>query len=200
MKILKLFAVSVFAVVMLTGCGGSKQVVSSNSQQGMVSKVEDELTECEEYQLQKPDIRVVGEAVSRRDARATALAEAQARAQFRRTIETVVTTAQGEDGVRRGGVNGNDEGEISNDMVTSIAAGVVKNMVIVKKNRFLRADGSYQVYVCLEYRGDRKALADDITQNAKQQVSDDERLKNQYDFEQFRKRIEEELAKMKDQK
>ena len=101
--------------------------------------------------------------------------------------------------MRHGGINGSDEGEISNDNVLAIAQGVVKNLVIIKKSKFLRADGSYHVYVCLEYRGDRKALAEDITQKAKQQVSDDERLRNQYDFEKFRQRVEEELAKMKAQ-
>lgn len=198
MKVLKMIAVSVLTAGMFTSCGGSKQAVTQSSP--IMQEMALESNECEELQYQKPDVRAVGEGVSKRDSRATALAEAQARAQFQRTIESLVKTTQGEEGVRHGGVAGNDEGEISNDMVLAIAEGVVKNMVIIKKSKFMRADGSYHVYVCLEYRGDRKALASDITQKAKQQVSDDERLKNQYDFEKFRQRVEDELAKMKAQR
>ena len=200
MKTLKMFAVSLLTAGMLVSCGGSKQVASSSSSDSKIIKemaLED--NECEELQYQKPDIRAVGDGISKRDSRATALAEAQARAQFQRTIESMIKTAQGEEGVRHEGINGSDEGAISNDMVTAIAEGVVKNMVIIKRSKFMRADGSYHVYVCLEYRGDRKALASDITEKVKQQVSDDERIRNQYDFEQFRKRIEGELAKIKAQ-
>lgn len=198
MKVLKMIAISVLITGMFTSCGGSKQAATQNSP--IMQEIEVENNACEELQEQKPDVRAVGEGISKRDSRATALAEAQARAQFQRTIESLVKTAQGEEGVIHGGVAGNDEGEISNDKVLAIAEGVVKNMVIIKKSKFMRADGSYHVYVCLEYRGDRKALADDITQKAKQQVSNDERLRNQYDFEKFRQRVEDELAKMRDKK
>lgn len=197
MKVLKLIIASVLATGMFTSCGGSKQTVTQGSP--IMQEIAIENNECEELQIQKPDIRAVGEGISKRDSRATSLAEAQARAQFQRTLESIIKTSQGEEGVRHGGINGSDEGEISNDNVLAIAQGVVKNLVIIKKSKFLRADGSYHVYVCLEYRGDRKALAEDITQKAKQQVSDDERLRNQYDFEKFRQRVEEELAKMKAQ-
>ncbi|MBQ9077271.1 MAG: hypothetical protein IJY31_05450 [Muribaculaceae bacterium] len=201
MKNLGKILVSVSIVVLLCSCGGSKKasVQPQQSQWNVAPEMKLADNECIELQHQKPDIRAYGEGVSTRESRAMAFAETQARAQFRRSIESAVKTAQSEDGVRYENNAGADNAGMSNDMTINIAEGVVKNMVIIKTERFMRPDGSYHVYVCLEYKGDRKSLADEITQRAKQQVSDDERLKMQYDFNKFRERVEEELAKQKAQ-
>lgn len=200
MKTIKgILALALFTLL-LSSCGGSKQVATQPQSQWNVApemKLAD--NECIELQHQKPDVRAYGEGVSTRESRAMAFAEAQARAQFARSIENAVKTAQSEDGVRYENNTGADNAGMSNDMTIAIAEGVVKNMVIIKTERFMRPDGSYHVYVCLEYKGDRGTLANEITQRAKQQVSDDERLKMQYDFNKFRERVEEELAKQKAQ-
>ncbi len=200
MKTIKgILALALFTLL-LSSCSGSKQVATQPQSQWNVApemKLAD--NECIELQHQKPDVRAYGEGVSTRESRAMAFAEAQARAQFARSIENAVKTAQSEDGVRYENNTGADNAGMSNDMTIAIAEGVVKNMVIIKTERFMRPDGSYHVYVCLEYKGDRGTLANEITQRAKQQVSDDERLKMQYDFNKFRERVEEELAKQKAQ-
>ena len=198
MKITKVFFSLAIASILLSSCGGSKQV-STQSQWGAPPEMELAPNECIELQHEKPDIRAYGEGISTRESRASAYAEDQARAQFRRSIESYIKTAQSEDGVMYGNNTGADEAGMSNDMVVSIAEGLVKNMVILKTNRYMRADGSYHIYVCLEYNGSREVLANDITNRVKQRVSDDERLKMQYDFNKFRERVEAELAKQKPQ-
>ena len=58
-------------------------------------------------------------------------------------------------------------------------------------------DGSYQVFVCLEYQAGVAQLAKDLAKKVEQQVSDEERMKMNFEFEKFRQRVEEELKKSK---
>ena len=59
----------------------------------------------------------------------------------------------------------------------------------------MQADGSYQVFVCLEYKDGLSKMADDIVEKVRQQIPDDDRIKMQYEFQKFRERIEAELKK-----
>lgn len=88
-----------------------------------------------------------------------------------------------------------DEGANQNEMQLSIAESVIKNAVVIKTTQYMMPDGSYQVFVCLEYREGVEKLADEIAEQVKQRVSDEDRMKMQYEFEKFRERIEEELRK-----
>ena len=88
-----------------------------------------------------------------------------------------------------------DEGSNSNEMTLQVAEETIKNTVIIKTSQYLQADGSYQVFVCLEYKDGVSKLADDIVDNVKQRIPDEERIKMQYEFQKFRDRVEEELKK-----
>ena len=58
-------------------------------------------------------------------------------------------------------------------------------------------DGSYQVFVCLEYQAGVGQLAKDVANKVKQQVSDEDRMKMNFEYEKFRQRVEEEMRKAK---
>lgn len=206
MRKLKMIPAIVAIAVTCVSCGGSKSA-TSGTQWGAPKELKQEVDECISYAMQKPGIRAFGDGTSTNLSRAVSYAEAQARAKFAKALESAIKTAQSQEGVGYGksssdgnsGARVTDEGDMSNDMVMSIANGTVKNMAIVKTSQYMRADGAYHMYVCLEYRGDMSQLADDIARQVKQQVSDDDRLKMKYDFEKFRQRVEEELAKQKAQ-
>ncbi len=183
--------------LMLTSCGGSKPAVQpTQPSQSIFQEAKQTQDECEMLQEQQPDIRAYGMGISRDASRAKQLAESDARASYVRTLESVVKSAEEVFGSGYNNNGGKDEAGLDNTMRMTIAQGVARNMVIIKSERFIRADGSYRVAVCLEYRGDRKQLANDLAQKS-QQVSDDDRIKIKYDYEKFRERIEDELAKVK---
>lgn len=57
-------------------------------------------------------------------------------------------------------------------------------------------DGSYQVFVCMEYKEGVAKMAEEITNKVKQRVSDEDRMKMEFEFSKFRERMQEELKRM----
>lgn len=201
MKNLKGFiAIGIIASTVLCGCGGSKK---ATTQWSGPSKMKIELDECQELAQQKPEVRSWGEGINFRLSTASNYAEMQARGKFARAIAAKIKTAQEESGFTYGKYSSNmkegagvrDEGSNSNEMTLQVAEETIKNTVIIKTSQYLQADGSYQVFVCLEYKDGVSKLADDIVDNVKQWIPDEERIKMQYEFQKFRDRVEEELKK-----
>lgn len=197
MKSLKIFACLSLVLCMLYSCGGSKEAVADKTRTKIL------LDECQELAQKKPEVRSWGEAINFSLSSAANYAELQARARFARAISAKIKTAEENSGLayRKSSTNTvdgatvRDEGANQNEMQLSIAESVIKNAVVIKTTQYMMPDGSYQVFVCLEYREGVEKLADEIAKQVKQQVSDEDRMKMQYEFEKFRERIEEELRK-----
>lgn len=202
MKNLKGFiAIAILASTVLCGCGGSKK--ATDSWNGNGRKVKLELDECQEMADQKPEVRAWGEGINFRLSTASNYAEMEARGKFARRIAAKIKTAQegSNFSYRKSSTNMKesatvrDEGANNNDMTLQVAEETIKNTVIVKTSQYMMVDGSYQVFVCLEYKDGVSKLADEIVENVKQQIPDEERIKMQYEFQKFRDRVEEELKK-----
>lgn len=203
MRQFKFIALSIIASCMLSACGGSKQVVATKS--NVVQETVVDLDKCEKYALQKPEVRAVGEAYDFRISNAKTYAEGQARAEMRRKIESAIKSASGEDGAGYGkhassgndGASVRDEGDKKNIFVEQIAEGIVSNTAVVEMSKYLRNDGSYHVYVCIEYLDGVTKMAENIAKQVEQKVSDDERMKMNFEFNKFREHIENEMKKQK---
>lgn len=203
MKRLSVFSVMGIVCLLLSACGGSKH--TTKSQSGIIRESYQELDRCEKLALQKPATRAVGEAYDYRISFAKTYAEGQARAELRRKIEAAIKSASGEDGAgyekhASGGNEGasvRDEGSKKNNYVDQIANGIVNNTAVVEMSKYLRNDGSYHVYVCIEYLDGISKMAEKIAKQVEQQVSDEERMKMNFEFNKFRERIENELEKQK---
>ena len=201
MNFSKLFLVALLGGMFLVGCGGSTKTITTVGP----TKVKIALDECQELAQQKPAIRAWGEGINYGLSEATEYAELNARAKFARAIATAVKTAQSTDNAtyRRtstDGKNGStvrDEGAKQNSMSIAVAEETVRNAVIIKTSQYQQMDGSYQVFVCLEYQAGVAQLAKDLAKKVEQQVSDEERMKMNFEFEKFRQRVEEELKKAK---
>lgn len=195
--------VSVFVVCLLSACGGSKQTVVSTAQSNFPSKMKIQKDECVELQEKKPEVRAWGEGINFSLSSASNEAELQARTKFARAIAAKVKAAEGNSSLkyRKSSTNGKegasvrDEGANYNEDQLSVAEAVIKNAVIINTSQYMLQDGSYQVFVCLEYKEGVAKMADEITENVKQRVSDEDRIKMQYEFEKFRERVKEELEK-----
>ena len=200
MKAITKIFYSALLLLSASACGGSKQVTSNT---GIVKETYTELDKCEKYAMRKPETRAVGEAYDRRESYAKTYAEGQARAELRRKIEAAIKSSSSEDGgyYEKFASSGNegasvrDEAAKGNLYADQIAEGIVRNTAIVEMSKYLRNDGTYHVYVCVEYLDGVEKMSETIAKQVQQQISDDERMKMNFEFEKYRKRIEEEMKK-----
>ena len=191
------------SVIILASCGSSKVVTEDVSSR---TKPKDslhgaaiELTLSEQMALERPETRASGEGLSSRLAQAKIYAEGQARGALARAISSIIKTASEESGLgwEKYAGNGsegnsvNDEGTKSQNMTQQIANELVQNAVVIHQDNFVQPDRRYKVFVCLEYRGDAKSIVNKI----KQQIPDEDRIKMEYEFQKFEKKINEELSK-----
>ena len=158
-----------------------------------------------EYAEAKPTLRQWGEGTAFSLSDATAYAELDARAKFTRALETTVTSAQdnfnqqhskaSSDGRNGSGLH-TDEVNERHNLSSSVASNVIKNTTVVKSSRYQKTDGQYHVYVTIEYKGEISDLAADLAKNVGQQLSDEEKMRIDYDYEKYKKQVMEELQRM----
>lgn len=179
---------------------GTVQTV--NAQEDVYGK-EMKLTEAESYALKKPGTRAAGKGVSSRESVAVQVARAQARAAFAEAISSAVNSALKISGFDVSQYVGDDEeghevsdgAEKTNTMIKSVSKQVIENTQVVKTNKFYnKKTRKYTVFVCLEYNGDIAKLSKEIANKVSQKISDEQRMKIDFELENFEKEIEKELG------
>ena len=184
------------SIICLLGYSAYAQVdIKGNSLHGMAI----ELTLSEQMALERPETRASGEGVAARLAQAKIYAEGQARGALARAIASMIKTASLEAGLGwekyasdgDEGSSVSDEGTKSENSTQQIAEEVVQNAVVIQQDNFRQPDRRYKVFVCIEYRGDATSIVNKI----KQQIPDEDRMKMEYEFQQFEKKVNEELSK-----
>ena len=179
---------------------GTVQTV--NAQEDVYGK-EMKLTEAESYALKKPGTRAAGKGVSSRESVAVRVARAQARAAFAEAISSAVNSALKISGFDVSQYAGDDEeghevsdgAEKTNTMIKSVSKQVIENTQVVKTNKFYnKKTRKYTVFVCLEYNGDIAKLSKEIANKVSQKISDEQRMKIDFELENFEKEIEKELG------
>lgn len=208
---MKIFlTMSIIACCLLCSCGSSKHAAytpggttkgTSPSADGL--RLED--NECMILQEEKPTTRAWGNARNFDLSTAVAIAEGDARAKMARAIATAVTTATQQSnfnitqyaGNSTEGQEATDSGNKQNALVKQLAKEVVENAVVIKTTRYILPNRQYNIYVCLEFQGGTSGMSKRIVEKVKQQISDEDRMKMEYEFQKFQKSVDEELAKMK---
>ena len=179
---------------------GTVQTV--NAQEDVYGK-EMKLTEAESYALKKPGTRAAGKGVSSRESVAVQVARAQARAAFAEAISSAVNSALKISGFDVSQYAGDDEeghevsdgAEKTNTMIKSVSKQVIENTQVVKTNKFFnKKTRKYTVFVCLEYNGDIAKLSKEVANKVSQKISDEQRMKIDFELENFEKEIEKELG------
>lgn len=183
---------------------GATQTISA---QDDVYGEEVKLTEAENYALEKPETRAAGKGVSSRESVAVQMARLQARAAFAEAISSAIKSAAktlsydisqyaGDD---EEGHEVNDAAEKTNTLIKSVAEQVIEGSPVVKTNKFFnKKTRRYTVFVCLEYNGEVSKLAKEVTKQLSQKISDEQRLKMDFEFEKFEKEIEKNLNNASD--
>ncbi len=194
-------------VALMSACGGSKQVVDkdyyNNPRTNNKSKssttvddgfVEVKLNDAELYAEEKPGQRAVGSATHFKESVASQLAEANARGSMSDALTAAIISASKQAGVSlEKYAGGTDDSELAvdgayqtNNMVRSISRNAVSGAVRAKKVKSYNANTrQWKVYVCMEYVGDLKELVKNTVKDVKNRISDEDRLKIEYDLKKF---------------
>lgn len=203
-------ATIVVAAMGFTACSSSK-AVSETSKALNREEVEVKMTKSEELAFEKPAIRSFGDGTNFNLSFAMTFAEGQARAAFQRKVEALVQTASEEalTAYQQASTNGVESSIVSDQDIKSgafakqLAEGVLKNTAVIHADKFKKTDGQYHVYVCIEYRGEVNDMVENMVAAAKkripQQVSDEDRIKIQFEIEQFKKKLEEDFNRLRDE-
>ena len=209
MKRIMYFVSAIFVAQMFVACGGVKQVVSGGSSSSSSAAsvgtfgTEIQISEAQAYAEEKPETRAWGEAKNSRLSYAKTLAEGQARASLARALEAAITTASNESGISyekyaadlETGSSSTDEGSKADLLTSQIAKQAIKGAVVAKTNQYMTPNRQYHVFVCVEYREGVAAVAKQVAQSVKSLIPDDEKLKMDYQFQQFEKKVAAELEK-----
>lgn len=196
----KLFYVTIFTLVSFSfvGCKSSKSVTSND-------EVAIKVDQCVELQEKAPERRAWGEGADYTMTDATDQAQASARARFAFMLESAVEagTSHSAQKINKASSNGENGGLVSDrtgldkNFYSVVTQQIVENTVVIKTSPYKQKDGQYHVYVCIEYRGTLEDMAESIASKVNEQLSDEEKLKIQFDYQQFKKEIEEQLKNMK---
>lgn len=197
-KFLLLSAVAFVTITNFTACRSSKGVATPGE---AAIKVD----QCIELQEQAPERRAWGEGTDYTMSDATAYAQASARTNFAYMIEAAVEagTSHSAQKINKASSDGENGGLVSDrtgldkNLYSIVAQQIVKNTVILKTSPYKQKDGQYHVYVCIEYRGTVGDMANSIATKVEEQLSDEEKMRILFDFQQFKKEIEEQLKNMK---
>lgn len=189
----------------LSSCGGSKVAVvtypeytgKGNTGTKKVTKVKEEIDECEEQSLNAPagELRAYASAVDEDRDFARQQAVLFAKAQLVSDIEALVTNVmksyRGK--IKKDGVS-TSSADTKQD-VSSMAESVVEGCKIICSNRYALSDGTYECSVCIAIASpDAEKVAGAAT------LSEDEKLGVEFEAETFRNSYKEELEKFRAQK
>jgi hypothetical protein len=202
MKTLKFFVGAAVAALVLASCGASKNTVTEKQ----APKVDGTLLEsnaCMDLVDQNPAVRQWGNGKSFNQSTAVAMAEADARSKFASALEAKIKAATEQNtidwtkysGSDTEGASVTDNGTKLNNLIHSVANQTITNTKTIKTLRYMLPNRQYNVYVTLEYDGKVGDMAKKIAETVQQRVSDEDRMKMQFEFNKFKESIEKELEK-----
>lgn len=199
----------IFSFVSLVfACGSKAPVVDTSSDKGSVApqKASGETaiqeTKSEQLAYEKPATRAWGEAFATRVSNASLLAQGQARANMALAIAAQITVGTDDNSAAYEKSNGlgqlgHDDMAKVNTAVTQVTEQVLKNTAVIHSDKFMTADGRYHVYVCLEYLPGVADMAEKIAKGVEDQISNEDKMRMNFEFEQYKKSIEEKLERMR---
>ena len=201
-KINLLSVILSLSIVFIASCGSSKSAQSEAlGFDPMGTKLKK--SEAQMFAEQSPETRAWGNAQHFKSNTANNLAELQARGKFARAIEAAILSASKSSGLAIEKYAGNndtgasvsDQGTKDNDFIEGVAQAVVKNAIPVKSDEYMLPNRQYNVYVCLEYRGAKEEVVEEIIEKIENKIPHDQRKDLEAEFEKFENELKENLAK-----
>jgi hypothetical protein len=181
---LKFAAMAIAAGVMATSCGGSKALKTPEQKSSANRGAKLEKEECEALSVQESKSwRASGNGVSPKESFARSIAELDAKTRLARQLEEQINALiqtfnqQHAAGATQDLVGKNSE------VATGYADKLLRNVKIICNNTYVKEDGSYNVYVCVE-------MGEETLSGIHKQLTDDKKLSIDFAEHQFKQEME----------
>lgn len=158
-------------------------------------------SEAQIYAEKNPALRAWGVAVSSDEADAAIEAAVVARHNAAAGLEAKIESyfERYNDQYNRNATNNEETKRVSDldkkvqNRIPQTVKQIMNNYFVVITNTYDMPNGGYRTYVCVEYLGDVKKLVKDVADKFEQQISDDERLKIDFNRQKFQEEMEKAL-------
>lgn len=199
MKLIYRFVTILFLSCAVVACGGSKGTTKQDKKEVKVDK-------CVKEAQKKPEIRAWGHGAGFTISEAINVATLDARGKMANSISSTIEVAirQASEliskGTRASGIgasNLQDRQAEQAQSFTSYAKETVNNTIEIDNTLFELEDGTYECYVCVEYRDGVEKLTEGITNKVFELMSEEEKAIVKQNLEEFRQSVRESLGKNK---
>jgi hypothetical protein len=185
-QFLRIAVMAMVAGLMMTACGGAKQVAKTPQQKTAATRgLKLDKEECEEKALEKSK-RASGIGLSQSERLAKNTAALDARANLLSALQSIISgLVKNFDQEHQAGAN---EGKASDFVNQSgqeqkaLIDGVISSKIICT-NTYVQEDGSYKVYACVE-------MSDESIDAIHKKLSQDKKISIQFEEKKFREEME----------
>lgn len=199
----KIYLLVILAAALMVSCGTTK--TTSAQKKAQAEEVLLPLDACEEYAMEKPAKRAAGVGTHFKEQTATSIAQAQARANLARALQTQIITATEEFGGSHelfsadgtSSESATDQSAKASDQVMAFAKENIKGAVMVKKTRYKTANNQFKVYVCVEYQEEIADMAAKVSKKLTERLSQEQKARIDWDQKKFEDKMKEVMGDYK---
>jgi hypothetical protein len=190
---LKFALVAIVAGALFTACGSTKTARTPEQKTAMNKGVKSEKEECEQLALQESkNWRASGNGVSPQESFARSIAELDAKARLARQLEEQIHSLIRSFSQQHTVYEKGDDGRMKTKTETvSKSTGInegyadqlLSNVKTICSNTYVKDDGSYNVYVCVE-------MGEETLSRIHKKLTDDQKLSIDFAEYQFKQEME----------
>jgi hypothetical protein len=180
----KFALVAIIAGVMVTACGSSRVAKSPEQKSAMSRGVKQEKEECQELAMQKSESwRASGNGVSPKESFAQSIAELTAKVRLARQLEEQINSFIKTFNAQYDANRTQDLAGKSTEIAEGYVDKLLTNVKVICSNTYVKEDGSYNVFVCVEMG------AEGLSRIYKK-LSEDKKVSIDFAEHQFKKEME----------
>jgi hypothetical protein len=181
---LKLALMAIVAGAVLSACGSSNVAKTPEQKAAANRGVKLEKEECEELAIQESkNWRAAGNGTSAKEAFAKDIAELNAKARLARQLEEQINALIRTFNQQHAAGNAQDLVGKDTGIAEGYADQLLSNVKVVCSNTYVKEDGSYNVYVCVE-------MGEETLSRIHKKLTDDQKLSIDFAEHQFKQDME----------
>jgi hypothetical protein len=181
---LKLALVAIVAGALFTACGRAKTAKTPEQKNAMNRGVKLEKEECEELAMKESkNWRASGNGVSPKESFARAIAILNAKANMARQLEEQVNSLIRSFNQQHEAGNTQELVGKATEITEGYADQLLSNMKTICSNTYVKEDGSFNVYVCVE-------MGEETLSRIHKKLTDDQKLSIDFAEHQFKQEME----------
>jgi hypothetical protein len=183
-KILKFAVIAMVASVVFSACGSSKVAKTPEQKAAANRGMKLDKEECEELAMRESkNWRAAGNGVSAKEAFARDIAELNAKTRLARGLEEQINSLIRTFNQQHAAGNAQDLVGKDTGIAEGYADQLLSNVKVVCSNTYVKEDGSYNVYVCVE-------MGEESLSRIHKKLTDDQKLSIDFDEHQFKQDME----------